>query len=145
MPSEQSDEQPDEVSDEQPAEVSDEQPDQEAEGQSSQPVSAVADQVPPVVEPTGATSTRASTGVVTSSKADKTITVRIERRVQHPVYRKFVRRSTRIAAHDEHNECREGDVVTIVESRPVSKTKSWRLLGIVERAAEDEADSASAP
>ena len=141
MPSEQ----PDEVSDEQPDEVSDEQPDQEAEGQSSQPVSAVADQVPPVAEPTGATSTRASTGVVTSSKADKTITVRIERRVQHPVYGKFVRRSTRIAAHDEHNECREGDVVTIVESRPVSKTKSWRLLGIVERAAEHEADLASAP
>ena len=145
MPSEQPDEQPDETPDEQPGEVSDEQPAQEAEGQSSQPVSAVADQVPPVTEPARATSTRASTGVVTSSKADKTITVRIERRVQHPVYGKFVRRSTRIAAHDEHNECREGDGVTIVESRPVSKTKSGRLLGIVERAGEHEADSASAP
>ena len=133
-----SDEQPDE----QPDEVSDEQP--EAEGQSIQEVSAVDDQAPPVAKPAGATSARASTGVVTSSKADKTITVRIERRVKHPVYGKFVRRSTRIAAHDEHNECREGDVVTIVESRPVSKTKSWRLLGIVERAGEHDGDSASA-
>lgn len=74
------------------------------------------------------------TGVVASNKADKTITVNIERRVKHPVYGKFIRRSTRLAAHDEHNNCREGDIVTIVETRPISKTKSWTLERIVARA-----------
>ena len=74
------------------------------------------------------------TGVVLSNKADKTIAVRIDRRVKHPVYGKIVRRSSKLAAHDERNECREGDVVTIVETRPISKTKSWRLGRIVERA-----------
>ncbi len=74
------------------------------------------------------------TGVVASNKADKTITVHIERRVKHPVYGKFIRSSTRLAAHDEHNNCREGDVVTIVETRPISKTKSWTLERIVARA-----------
>ena len=74
------------------------------------------------------------TGVVLSSKADKTISVRIDRRVKHPVYGKFIRRSTKLAAHDPGNECQEGDVVTIVETRPISKTKSWRLHQIVERA-----------
>ena len=77
---------------------------------------------------------REMTGVVLSSKADKTIAVRIDRRVKHPVYGKIVRRSSKLAAHDERNECREGDVVTIVETRPISKTKSWRLGRIVERA-----------
>jgi len=81
-----------------------------------------------------ARTSRSNTGVVVSNKADKTISVRVERRVKHPVYGKFIRRSTRIAAHDENNECREGDVVTIVETRPLSKTKSWRLASIVERA-----------
>ena len=77
---------------------------------------------------------REMTGVVLSNKADKTIAVRIDRRVKHPVYGKIVRRSSKLAAHDERNECREGDVVTIVETRPISKTKSWRLGRIVERA-----------
>ena len=77
---------------------------------------------------------REMTGVVLSNKADKTITVRIDRRVKHPVYGKIVRRSSKIAAHDERNECREGDVVAIVETRPISKTKSWRLGRVVERA-----------
>ena len=77
---------------------------------------------------------REMTGVVLSNKADKTISVRIDRRVKHPVYGKIVRRSSRLAAHDERNECREGDVVTIIETRPISKTKSWRLGRIVERA-----------
>lgn len=77
---------------------------------------------------------RSLTGIVASSKADKTITVRVDRRVKHPVYGKFIRRSTKLAAHDEHNDCHEGDTVTIVESRPISKTKSWRLAAIVERA-----------
>ena len=81
----------------------------------------------------GAPSARESTGVVVSNKADKTITVLLERRVKHPVYGKFIRRSTKVAAHDEANTCNEGDVVTIVETRPVSKTKSWTLGRIVER------------
>lgn len=73
------------------------------------------------------------TGRVISAKMDKTITVLVERRVPHPLYRKYMRRSTKLHAHDEGNECREGDKVTIVQSRPVSKTKAWRLLKIVER------------
>ena len=77
---------------------------------------------------------RAMTGVVRSSKADKTICVHVERRIKHPVYGKFIRRSTKLHAHDEGNECREGDVVTIVETRPISKTKAWRLDRILERA-----------
>ena len=77
---------------------------------------------------------RELTGIVLSSKADKTITVRVERRVKHPVYGKFIRRSTKLAAHDERNDCKEGDLVTIIETRPISKTKSWRLGSIVERA-----------
>ena len=84
--------------------------------------------------PSPAKRRREMTGVVLSNKADKTITVRIDRRVKHPVYGKIVRRSSKIAAHDERNECREGDVVAIVETRPVSKTKSWRLGRVVERA-----------
>lgn len=81
----------------------------------------------------GPPSSRASTGVVVSNKADKTITVLLERRVKHPVYGKFIRRSSKIAAHDETNTCNEGDVVTIVETRPISKTKSWTLGQVVER------------
>ena len=80
---------------------------------------------------------RSLVGVVTSNKADKTITVRIERRVKHPIYGKFIRRSTRLHAHDEANSANEGDVVAIVQSRPISKTKSWALDSIVERAAPD--------
>ena len=81
---------------------------------------------------------RESTGVVVSNKADKTITVLVERRVKHPVYGKFIRRSTKVAAHDEANTCNEGDVVTIVETRPISKTKSWTLGRVVERMRETE-------
>lgn len=86
----------------------------------------------------GAPAARESTGVVVSNKADKTITVLVERRVKHPVYGKFIRRSTKVAAHDEANTCNEGDVVTIVETRPVSKTKSWALGRVVERHRETE-------
>lgn len=81
----------------------------------------------------GGASARESTGVVVSNKADKTITVLVERRVKHPVYGKFIRRSTKVAAHDEANTCQVGDVVTIVETRPISKTKSWTLGHVVER------------
>lgn len=76
------------------------------------------------------------TGRVVSNKMDKTITVLVERRVPHPIYKKYVRRSTKLHAHDEANECREGDTVTIEQSRPLSKTKAWRLVKIVERAEE---------
>lgn len=78
---------------------------------------------------------RVVTGHVVSNKADKTITVMIERRVQHPIYGKYVRRSTKLHAHDEQNECQQGDLVTIRESRPYSKQKTWTLVNIVERAA----------
>ena len=74
------------------------------------------------------------TGVVRGSKMDKTITVAVERRVKHPIYGKFVKKTTRFHAHDEKNECGVGDVVKIMETRPLSKTKRWRLVEIVEKA-----------
>lgn len=77
---------------------------------------------------------RTLTGKVVSSKMDKSITVLIERRVKHPKYGKFVRKSSKIHAHDETNQCQDGDVVTIEECRPISKTKAWRLVEVVERA-----------
>ncbi len=79
---------------------------------------------------------RAVQGRVISDKMDKTVTVLVERRVKHPLYGKFIRRSTKLHAHDEHNECREGDVVLIEECRPLSRSKSWRLVKVVEAAAE---------
>lgn len=77
---------------------------------------------------------RTVTGQVVSNKADKTITVLLERRVKHPIYGKFVKRSTKIHAHDDKNECGIGDTVTVEECRPMSKTKTWRLVSIDERA-----------
>lgn len=77
---------------------------------------------------------RTLTGVVASTKMDKTISVLIERRVEHPLYRKYVRKSTKLLAHDENNECNEGDTVAIEECRPLSKNKSWRLARVIERA-----------
>ena len=79
---------------------------------------------------------RTLTGRVISNKMDKSIVVKIERRVKHPVYGKYVSKTTKIKAHDEKNECNEGDKVTIAESRPISKTKSWTLVKIEERALE---------
>lgn len=73
-------------------------------------------------------------GKVISNKTDKTITVLVERQVKHPLYGKFMRRSTKLHAHDENNVCNEGDVVTITSSRPISKTKTWRLVDVVEKA-----------
>ncbi len=73
-------------------------------------------------------------GIVTSSKMDKTITVSVERRLRHPIYGKFVKKTKKFTAHDEKNECNEGDTVKIVESRPLSKRKRWRLTEIIERA-----------
>jgi small subunit ribosomal protein S17 len=77
---------------------------------------------------------RTKTGRVTSNKADKTVTVMLERQVKHPLYGKYIKRSTKVHAHDEENSCGEGDLVTISECRPVSKTKSWRVVEILERA-----------
>ena len=73
-------------------------------------------------------------GQVVSDKMDKTITVMVERRVRHPVYKKYIRRSTKLHAHDEENTCRTGDTVSIVPCRPLSKSKSWRLQTVIERA-----------
>lgn len=73
-------------------------------------------------------------GRVVSTAMDKTITVLVERRVKHPLYGKFIRRSTKIHAHDETNSCSLGDRVRVEQCRPISKTKSWRLLEIIERA-----------
>jgi small subunit ribosomal protein S17 len=79
---------------------------------------------------------RTFTGRVVSDKMDKSIVVLIERQVQHPLYGKLIRRSTKLHAHDENNTAKAGDVVTIKESRPISKTKSWTLVEVVEAAAE---------
>ncbi len=73
-------------------------------------------------------------GVVTSDKMDKTITVSVQRRLRHPIYGKFVKKSKKFLAHDEKNEGKEGDLVKIQESRPLSRRKRWKLIEIVERA-----------
>ena len=72
-------------------------------------------------------------GVVTSNKMTKTITVAVERKVKHPIYGKFVKKTTKFHAHDDKNECSIGDVVKIMETRPLSKTKRWRLVEVVEK------------
>ena len=78
--------------------------------------------------------TRTETGLVISSKRDKTITVMVERKVKHPLYKKILRRSSKLQDHDQDNECSEGDLVTIQESKPISKTKSWALLKVEKKA-----------
>tara|TARA_B100000700_G_scaffold142902_1_gene158865 strand:- start:10000 stop:10266 length:267 start_codon:yes stop_codon:yes gene_type:complete len=80
--------------------------------------------------------TRTQTGLVISSKRDKTITVMVERKVKHPLYRKILRRSSKLQAHDQDNACNEGDLVTIQECRPLSKTKSWELLKVEKKVQE---------
>ena len=84
---------------------------------------------------TGATK-RTVQGVVTSNAGDKSATIMIERRIKHPVYGKFINRSTKLHVHDEANECNKGDVILVEECRPMSKTKSWKLVEVVEKAAE---------
>lgn len=79
-------------------------------------------------------SLRTLTGRVVSNKMNKTIAVEIERLVKHPRYGKYIRRTTKLLAHDESNESREGDTVQIAECRPLSRNKSWRLVSVVERA-----------
>lgn len=73
-------------------------------------------------------------GRVVSNKMDKSITVAVDRQVKHPIYGKFITKTTKLMAHDENNEAREGDIVRIMSTRPLSKRKSWRLVEIVERA-----------
>ena len=73
-------------------------------------------------------------GLVTSNKMDKSIVVKIERQFKHPMYGKFVKKSNKFIAHDENNECNIGDTVRIMETRPLSKNKNWRLVEIIERA-----------
>jgi len=77
---------------------------------------------------------RTVTGRVVSDKMDKTITVLVERRVPHPLYKKYIRRSSKLHAHDENNECHEGDTVTIAQCRPLSKSKTWTLVEVVTQA-----------
>ena len=72
-------------------------------------------------------------GVVSSNKMDKTVTVAVERKVKHPMYGKFLKKTTRFHAHDEKNECSIGDLVKIMETRPLSKTKRWRLVEVIEK------------
>ena len=79
--------------------------------------------------------TQTITGRVVSNKMNKSATVLVERKVPHPLYGKYIRRSTKLHIHDENNECKEGDLVTIQECRPMSKTKFWTLVKVVERAA----------
>ena len=74
------------------------------------------------------------TGVVSSSKMDKTVTVLVERRIKHPIYGKYVKKTKKFTAHDEENTCNEGDTVRIMETRPLSKNKRWRLVEVLERA-----------
>ena len=79
-------------------------------------------------------SSRRTVGRVVSNKMQKSVTVAIERLVKHPAYGKFIRRTTKVMAHDEEGTCREGDMVAIVECRPISKRKAWRVVEIVDRA-----------
>lgn len=76
---------------------------------------------------------RTLSGAVTSDAMDKTITVMIERTIKHPKYGKYIKRSTKLHVHDENNECVKGDMVVIEQCRPISKTKSWRLVKVVEK------------
>ena len=75
---------------------------------------------------------RTKSGVVTSDKMNQTVTVMIERKIKHPLYGKYIKKSTKIHAHDPDNKCQQGDVVKIAECRPISKTKSWKVVEIVE-------------
>lgn len=76
---------------------------------------------------------RTKTGRVVSNKMNQTITVLVERKVKHPLYGKYIRRSTKLHVHDESNQCNEGDLVSIAECKPISKTKSWNLVEVLEK------------
>lgn len=87
-----------------------------------------------VVNTSGHSLKKQRVGLVTSNKNDKTITVMVERKLRHPIYGKFVKRNKKFHAHDENNTCGIGDLVRIVESRPLSATKRWRLVEVIEKA-----------
>ena len=88
------------------------------------------------VKATDTKAQRTVTGRVISNKMDKTVSVSIERLIKHPVYGKYIRRTSKVMAHDANNDCNEGDRVAISECRPVSKNKSWQVVNVLERAAE---------
>jgi small subunit ribosomal protein S17 len=88
----------------------------------------------PAASSSDRTRRKVRTGVVVSEKMDKTVLVRIDRKVRHPLYKKTLRRSNKLAAHDENNDARVGDTVRVMETRPLSKTKRWRIVEVVERA-----------
>ena len=90
----------------------------------------MSEEMPATVE---AGAKRAVQGSVISARMDKSITVLVVRQFKHPLYKKYIRRSTRLHAHDESNDCQEGDTVLIEECRPISKTKSWRVIRVLER------------
>ena len=91
----------------------------------------MSEEKPPTIE---ARARRAVRGSVISARMDKSITVLVVRQFKHPLYKKYIRRSTRLHAHDESNDCKEGDSVLIEECRPLSKTKSWRVIQVLKRA-----------
>lgn len=88
------------------------------------------------IEQAAAGSVRTLTGRVVSNRMDKTAAIAVERLVKHPLYGKYIRRTTKVLAHDENNECQIGDTVSIAETRPLSKRKAWQVVEIVERAVE---------
>ncbi len=88
------------------------------------------------VKATDAKVQRTVVGRVVSNKMDKTVSVAIERLIKHPVYGKYIRRTSKVMAHDANNDCNEGDRVAISECRPISKNKSWQVVNVIERAAE---------
>lgn len=88
------------------------------------------------IKATEAKSQRTVVGRVVSNKMDKTVSVAIERLIKHPVYGKYIRRTSKVMAHDANNDCKEGDRVAISECRPISKNKSWQVVNVIERAAE---------
>ena len=96
-------------------------------------------------EQTGDTNSRRTVGRVVSDKMDKSVTVAVERLIRHRLYGKYIRRTTKIIAHDEDNECRTGDTVAISECRPISKRKSWRVVEIVNKARTVEAPAGEQP
>ncbi len=89
-----------------------------------------------VVKETEVKGKRTVIGRVVSDKSDKTVSVKVERLIKHPVYGKYIRRTTKVLAHDESNECKSGDRVTISECRPVSKNKAWQVVNVIERGPE---------
>ncbi len=103
-------------------------------GNTGETAADTADTADTAVAAVPAKGTRTLTGQVVSSKMQKTIAVSIERVVRHPTYGKYIRRTTRLLAHDERNEAREGDTVSIAPCRPLSRHKSWRLVAVLERA-----------